>query len=111
MKLKNFLLLTISISFVPTPAIAQSPALAWSWQQSNIGNRQCVRRATTVLAQAGFRNIGTVGKSSDTSIYATNGDYTGVIRCITRQRMIVFLVTGSQAKLTSELETRLSQSF
>ncbi len=70
-----------------------------------------MRRATVVFSQLGFRNIDTVGDTADTSIYATNEDYTGVVRCITRQRMVIFLVTGPEGGRASFLETRLSESF
>ena len=76
-----------------------------------MANSQCVRRAITVLSQVGFRNIDTVGGNVDTSVYAANGNYTGVIRCITRQRMIVFLVTGPETSRASGLESRISNSF
>ncbi len=111
MKLRNLLTIALGMFFFPAVASAQPPSFAWSWQQSRLGNSQCVRRATVVFSQLGFRNIDTVGDTADTSIYATNGDYTGVVRCITRQRMVIFLVTGPEGGRASFLETRLSESF
>jgi hypothetical protein len=111
MQLAKLLLFALGMTLFPVATAAQPPSFAWSWQQSNMGNSQCVRRASAVLSQAGFRNIDTVGDDVDTSVYAANGNYTGVIRCITRQRMIVFLVTGSEANRASALESRLSDSF
>ncbi len=105
MNLVKFLPLALGMTLFPVATAAQPPSFAWSWQQSNIGNSQCVRRASTVLSQAGFRNIDTVGDDVDTSVYAANGNYTGIIRCITRQRIVVF------TNRASGLEARLSASF
>jgi hypothetical protein len=111
MHLSKFLPLALGMTLFPVATAAQPPSFSWSWQQSSISNSQCVRRASTVLSQAGFRNIDTVGDNVDTSVYAANGNYTGIIRCITRQRMIVFLVAGPDTSRASGLESRLSDSF
>jgi hypothetical protein len=112
MKALKLFSLTVASSFmamVPTAAFAQqAPGMNWSWQSTNMSQRQCMSRAEDAMRNGGFsREFSTVGEST----FGIRGAYRGAIRCITSQGLVVFMVSGPSSNVSGDHRQRIVDNF
>ncbi|MEE3719268.1 hypothetical protein V2H45_21220 [Tumidithrix elongata RA019] len=109
--LKSFSLAAVStlIAMLPTAAYAQqAPGMNWSWQSTNLSQRQCMIRAEDAMRNAGFsRNFSAVGEST----FGVRSAYRGAIRCITSKGLVVFMVSGPSSDTSGDYRQGLEDNF
>jgi len=84
------------------------PGVANSWQQTKLSSEQCVKRAEVAIRNTGFSENVNFGGSAVTG---SNGQYTGSIKCLTKDGVILFTVAGTPAELTERLLKTLENNF
>lgn len=65
-----------------------------TWQDTNFDRGQCLLRAETALRNAGFSSRFEIDQ--ETTLSGTNAhDYVGTIRCLIKESVVLFSVTGN----------------
>ncbi|MBV9347436.1 MAG: hypothetical protein JO245_05610 [Pseudolabrys sp.] len=90
-----------------TNPAAAGPALSTRWNRAEIPQAQCLARAEAALRSAGIEKT----ESTEQSRYGENGDYAGLIRCVTSNGLAFFVASGPDRAKTDALAGQLFRSW
>jgi len=83
------------------------PALASRWLETRMSQEACLTRAEQALRKSGFSAL----EATRESRYGVNNDYTLAVRCITSNKMIVFMAPGPDRAATDQKAGELFWNF
>lgn len=82
--------------------------IASSWQSTKLSTEQCMTRAEIAIRNSGFSENLSLTKNIATG---TNGQFTGSVKCLSQEGVILFTVTGTQIDLAERLLKTLEGNF
>jgi hypothetical protein len=89
-----------------SPSLA-GPAVASRWWPTALAQEDCLK-----LAEAAISNTAlTIPESTQESRYGTQGEYTGVVRCVSGKGLIVFIGSGPSRQTADQLAGALLNNF
>ncbi len=83
------------------------PAVATRWQQTDMTQDECLKRAEDAISRTGFENLERTGQSR----YGSVADYTAAVRCITGNGIVFFIVSGPSLAQANGMAGILFQNF
>jgi hypothetical protein len=94
-------------AFTMASAAVAGPAVTTQWTDTNLSQDECLERAERALQDTRYGRIEKVGQSR----FATRGDYTASIRCVTSKNIVFFLIAGPSRDRTSGDMDKLYNNF
>lgn len=82
--------------------------IASSWQSTKLSTEQCMTRAEIAIRNSGFSENLSLTKNIATG---SNGQFTGSVKCLSQEGVILFTVTGTQLELADRLLKTLESNF
>jgi hypothetical protein len=89
-----------------TPSFG-GPAVASRYNEIKMSQEQCLKNAETALRNAGLDRVEQTGQSR----YGTHEDYTGVVRCIASNGLVLFIASGPARPASDNLAGTLFKTF
>ncbi len=86
--------LGLAVMATLAPAALAGPAVATRWNNVQMPQDECLRKAEDAIRHAGFGRL----ERTEQSRYGTRGDYTAAIRCVTENRVVFLHRLGSVAR-------------
>ncbi len=95
-----------TLSAISQPAWA-GPAVASRWQEVKMSQDDCFKHAETAIRSTALDNL----ERTEQSRYGTQREYTGVVRCITSNNIVLFIGSGPSRATADELAGALFHNF
>jgi len=93
------------------PALVASslagPAVASRYNEIKMSQEQCLKSAEEALRKTGLA----AQDRTEQSRYGARGDYTGVVRCIASNGVVLFIGSGPSRQITDNLSGMLFKNF
>ena len=99
----------LALSALPalaTPALA-GPAVGSRYNEIKMSQEQCLKNAEVALRKTGLN----AQDRTEQSRYGARGDYTGVVRCIASNGLVLFIGSGPSRQITNNLAGALFKNF
>jgi hypothetical protein len=94
------------VAGVTAPAFG-GPAVASRWQNASMSQEACLQLAENAIRKTGLDML----ERSEQSRYGTRREYTGVVRCITSNSIVVFIGSGPSRAIADQLAGALFHNF
>lgn len=89
-----------------SPSLA-GPAVATRWQIAKMSQEECLKKAEDAILAAGLSRL----ERTEQSRYGTREPYTGAVRCITSNGIVVFVGSGPGRLQADALAGALFENF
>ncbi len=103
--------LALGLALGAFPALASpslaGPAVASRYNEIKMSQEQCLKNAEEALRKTGLE----AQDRSEQSRYGARGDYTGVVRCIASNGLVLFIGSGPSRQITNNLSGTLFKNF
>jgi hypothetical protein len=99
----------LALSVLPAlaaPALA-GPAVASRYNEIKMSQEECLKNAEAALRKTGLDKL----QHTEQSRYGARGDYTGVVRCIAGNGLVLFIGSGPARPITDNLAGALFKNF
>ena len=99
----------LTLSALPalaSPALG-GPAVASRYNEIKMSQEQCLNNAEEALRKAGLD----AQDRTEQSRYGARGDYTGVVRCIADNGLVLFIGSGPSRQIADNLSAALFTNF
>jgi hypothetical protein len=99
----------LALSALPaltTPGLG-GPAVASRYNEIKMSQEECLKSAEEALLKTGLDKL----ERTEQSRYGTRGDYTGVVRCIASNGLVLFVGSGPSRQTTDSLAGALFKNF
>ena len=83
------------------------PAVASRYNEIKMSQEQCLKNAEEALRKTGLA----AQDRTEQSRYGARGDYTGVVRCIASNGLVLFIGSGPSRQITDDLSGTLFKNF
>jgi hypothetical protein len=88
-------------------AALAGPAVATRWQYAKMAQDECLKRAEQAISRAGLGRLERTAQPR----YGTRDDYTGVVRCVTSNGIVLFVGSGPMRSTADTLAGALFEQF
>ena len=102
-----WLVLGVSLAIGSAAALARGPAVASRYNEIKIPQEQCLKNAEAALSKTGLGSL----ERTEQSRYGTQGEYTGVVRCIASNGLVLFIGSGPLRQTADSLSGALYKNF
>ncbi len=99
-------LVVTALPALAAPSLA-GPAVASRYNEIKMSQEQCLKNAEEALRKTGLAPQ----DRTEQSRYGARGDYTGVIRCIADNGLVVFIGSGPARRIADNLSGALFKNF
>ncbi len=99
----------LALSALPalvSPSLA-GPSVASRYNEIKMSQEQCLKNAGEALRKTGLE----AQDRTKQSRYGARGDYTGVVRCIAGNGLVLFISSGPSRQMTDNLSATLFKNF
>jgi hypothetical protein len=89
-----------------SPCVA-GPAVASRYNEIKLSQEQCLKNAEAALRKSGLETQ----DRTEQSRYGARGEYTGVVRCIASNGLVIFVGSGPSRQIADNLAGALYRNF
>ena len=105
-KWPGFGLALCALPALASPGLA-GPAVASRYNEIKMSQEECLKNAEEALRKTGLD----AQDRTEQSRYGARGDYTGVVRCIASNGLVLFIGSGPSRQSTNNLSGALFKNF
>ncbi len=105
-KWSGFGLALCALPALASPGLA-GPAVASRYNEIKMSQEECLKNAEAALRKTGLE----AQDRTEQSRYGARGDYTGVVRCIASNGLVLFIGSGPSRQITNNLSGTLFKNF
>jgi hypothetical protein len=106
----RFYIVALTIVLISNAALADAsaPAMTLATVAAELSQEDCLTKAVNATRNNGFtENFEKLGKT----VYGEKGGYTSAVRCETAAKLAIFVVAGSDAKITESSNNTIRATF